>query len=87
MTKVYAEFSCLEQYKLLIKDSNYNNLNHYKSYILPLLLQNHPIILKDIKEKNVSPLPKSFCKILLKHYATTIRLGESSLNPQQTLGD
>ena len=34
------EFSCLEQYKILIKDVNYNNLEHYKSNILPLLLEN-----------------------------------------------
>ena len=59
------EFSCLEQYKILIKDVNYNNLEHYNNNILPLLLENHPLILKDIKEKNVSALPKSFCKAVL----------------------
>ena len=62
------EFSCIDEYRKLINDYSFRNLDHYKNFVLPDLLEKYPTILKDINEKNVSKLPSSFCNLLLKDY-------------------
>lgn len=67
-----SDYPCFEEYKKYIRDDGYANVMHYKTYVLPVLLINHPYILKLIENKKIEKLTESFCNILIDEYYQTI---------------
>ena len=69
-----SELSCLEEYKKFINDYGYNNMSHYKKYVLPVLFADNPYILKKIEKQKLAKLPKSFCNTLIEKYFKSMEL-------------